>query len=104
VLSAATVLLGSSAYAASTAGCDDKLTMSLHECERIVGSLRHDKAGQMRVFGPDGSEFTAGQAIWMKNQLRLIATACSDRDAEVAARRLAEVRDVLKGHHQPSRD
>jgi hypothetical protein len=70
----------------------------LRECERIVGSLRADKAAQMRVFAPDGSEFTGGQATWMTNQLRLIATACSDGDGEAAARRLAEVQDVLRGH------
>jgi hypothetical protein len=102
VLSGMLLLLGSSAYAAGTVGCDVKLTASLHECERIVGSLRADKAGQMRVFAPDGSEFTAEQATWLKAQLRLIARACSDGDAGAAARRLAEVQDVLKRHHRPS--
>ncbi|MGA2861814.1 MAG: hypothetical protein ABSF31_08630 [Steroidobacteraceae bacterium] len=91
-------LLVSSAYAAGAA-CDDKLTASLHECERIVGSLRPDKAGQMRVFASDGSEFTAGQAQWMKGQLQLIAKACAEGDAADASRHLAEVRELLNEHH-----
>jgi len=100
VLSSMTLLLGLTAYAAGAVGCDDKLTNSLQECQRIVGSLRADKAGQMRVFASDGSEFTAGQAQWMKGQLRLIAKACADGDATDAARRLADVRELLKEHHR----
>src|ERR1039458_6816779 len=65
VLSSVALMLASTAYAAGAAGCDDSLTTSLQECQRIVGSLRADKAGQMRVFASDGSEFTAGQAQWM---------------------------------------
>jgi hypothetical protein len=93
-------LMASSAFAASNAGCDDKLTNSLHECERIVGSLRPDKAGQMQVFASDGSVFTAGQALWMKGQLRMIAKACADGDAVDAARRLAEVQELLNAHRR----
>jgi hypothetical protein len=88
-------LVALSAYAAATAGCDDKLTSSLHECQRIVGSLRPDKAGQMRVFAPDGSEFTAGEAEWMKAQLRLVANACAAGDSVDAAKGLAEVQLLL---------
>ena len=94
------LLLGSSAYAAGAVGCDVKLITSLHECERFVGSLRADKAGQMRVFASDGSEFTAGQAQWMKGQLRLVAKACADGDVADAARRLADVQELLQGHHR----
>jgi hypothetical protein len=96
------LLLESTAYAAGSVGCDAKLITSLHETERLVGSLRADKAGQMRVFAPDGSEFTAGQASWMKEQLQLIASACDDGHADDAARRLAQVLDVLKGRRRPS--
>jgi hypothetical protein len=99
VLSSIALLLGSSAYAAGNVGCDDKLTSALHECQRIVGSLRADKAGQMLVFASDGSEFTAGQAQWMKGQLRLVAKACSNGDAADAARRLADVQRLLDDHH-----
>jgi hypothetical protein len=100
VLSSVALLIGSTAYAEGNVGCDDKLTNALHECQRIVGSLRADKAGQMRVFASDGSEFTAGQAQWMKGQLRLIAKACADGDAADAARRLAEVQKLLNEHHR----
>jgi hypothetical protein len=100
VLSSIALLLGSSAFAAGNVGCDDKLTNSLHECQRIVGSLRADKAGQMRVFASDGSEFTAGQAQWMKGQLRLVAKACTNGDSADAARRLADVQQLLNEHHR----
>jgi hypothetical protein len=100
VLSSMTLMLGLTAYVAGAVGCDDKLTNSLQECRRIVGSLRADKAGQMRVFASDGSEFTAGQAQWMKGQLRLIAKACADGDATDAARLLADVQELLREHHR----
>jgi hypothetical protein len=100
LLAAIALVLGSSAYAAGRAGCDDKLSNALRECQRIVGTLRADKAGQMRVFASDGSEFTAGQAQWMKGQLQLIARACSDGDSADAARRLADVQQLLNEHHR----
>jgi hypothetical protein len=100
VLSSIALLLGSSAYAAGNIGCDDQLTSALRECQRIVGSLRADKAGQMLVFASDGSEFTAGQAQWMQGQLRLVAKACSNGDAADAARRLTDVQQLLNEHHR----
>ena len=84
----------------SSSGCDDKLAASLHECERIVGSLRPDKAGQMRVFASDGSEFTVGQAQWMKGQLRLVAKACAEGAVTNASRHLAQVQQLLSEHHR----
>jgi hypothetical protein len=100
VLAGAAVMLGSTAYAAGTAGCDEKLASALNECQRLVGSLRADKAGQMRVFASDGSEFTAGQAQWMKGQLKLAAKACTDGDVSDAARRLSDVQALLQNHHR----
>jgi len=91
-------LITSSAWGATNAACDDRLTASLHESARIVNSLHPDKAGQARVFASDGSEFTAGQAQWMKGQLQLIAKACADGNAADATRRLAEVRKLLVEH------
>jgi len=85
-----------------TGVCDEKLTASLHECERIVGSLRPDKAGQMRVFASDGSEFTADQATWMKSQLKQVSKACAEGDVEAATRRLAEVQQLITEHHRPA--
>jgi hypothetical protein len=93
-------VMASSAYAANNTTCDSNLTNSLHECERIVGSLRPDKAGQMRVFATDGTVYTAGQAQWMKGQLRLIAQACAGGDSVDAARRLADVQELLNEHHR----
>jgi hypothetical protein len=92
-------LITSGICTASTA-CDEKLSAALHACEQIVGSLRPDKAAQMRVFAPDGSEFTAGQAQWMKAQLNLITKACADGDSVEANRRLTEVQQLLNQHHR----
>jgi hypothetical protein len=75
------------------------------DCVRLVDSLRPDKAGQARVFAADGSEFTAGQALWMRGQLRKVARLCaSDRpeDHEEATRTLMEVRELLQSHHRDS--
>jgi hypothetical protein len=100
VLASMALVLSSTAHAVGIAGCDEKLTNALNECQRLVGSLRADKAGQMRVFASDGSEFTAGQAQWMKGQLRLVAKACADGDVADAARRLADVQELLQEHHR----
>jgi hypothetical protein len=88
----------SSAYAAGNE-CDATVNTSLHQCERIVGSLRPDKAGQMRVFAFDGSEYTAGQAQWMKGQLKLVAEACDHGNSAEASRVLAEVQQLINEHH-----
>ena len=82
--------------------CDDKFLNSLHECERIVGSLRPDKVGQQRVYASDGSEFTGGQAQWMKGQLKRIAEDCAGGNATDAAQRLSEVQELLSKHHRES--
>jgi hypothetical protein len=100
LLAAIALALGSSAWAAGRAACDDKLINALRECQRIVGTLRADKAGQMRVFASDGSEFTTRQAQWMQGQLRMVARACTDGDAADAARRLADVQQLLNEHHR----
>ena len=71
----------------------------------MVDSLRPDKAGQMRVFAVDGSEFTAGQALWMRGQLRKVARLCATgrpEDQEEAARILMEVHELLQTHHHDS--
>jgi hypothetical protein len=94
------LLTCSSAYATQTGSCDGQLATSLQEYQRIVGSMRYDKASQMRVFAPDGSEFTAGQVQWMKGQLQLIAKACANGDTAGAAQRLAEVEQLIKDHHR----
>jgi hypothetical protein len=93
-------LMATSAYAATNAACDENFSASLRDCQRIVGSLHPDKPTQMRVFAADGSEFTAGQATWLKGQLRLIAEACASGHAAEASHRLIEVQKVLSEHHR----
>jgi ATP-dependent protease HslVU (ClpYQ) peptidase subunit len=72
---------------------------------RIVDSLRPDKTGQARVFAADGSEFTAGQVLWMKGQLRKVAALCATGaagDQAEATRLLAQVRELIRSHQRNS--
>jgi hypothetical protein len=103
IYAAAAFLAASAAYADSS--CDAASMQQYRDCVRIVDSLRPDKSGQARVFATDGSEFTAGQALWMQGQLRKVQRLCahgSPADQAQAARLLAEVRDLLKSHQRSS--
>jgi hypothetical protein len=95
---ASTYLLASSAV--THAGCTPGLTEQLVSAERIVDSLRPDKAGQMRVFAVDGSEFTAAEALWMKGQMRIVLRACAQGDEASAASTLRGITDLLNAHHR----
>jgi hypothetical protein len=83
-------------------GCDEAFTRALHDCVRIVDSLRPEKAGQMRVFAADGSEFNAGQAHWMKGRLHAVDVACARGDQAEAVRILAGVQELIKSHRRAS--
>src|SRR5215472_12144727 len=80
--------------APAEAGCETSFTQALKDAEAIVHSLRPDKPGEVRVFATNGSEFTAGQAVWMKSQLREVNTLCARGDEAQAARVLAGVREL----------
>jgi hypothetical protein len=98
-------LIAVAAAHADTSTCDEASMQQYRECVRLVDSLRPDKAGQARVFAADGSEFTAGQALWMKGQLRKVARLCASRnpaDQQEAVRVLAAVRELLKSHQRTS--
>ena len=82
--------------------CETELARELRDCERIVDVLHPEKAGQLRVFAADGSEFTGGQVMWMKGQLRLVERACARGDQADAARLLTEVRDLVEAHRRAS--
>lgn len=91
------------AYAGSP--CDGASGREYRECVRLVDSLRPDKAGQARVFASDGSEFTAGQAQWMRGQLRKVERLCASAapaDQAEAERLLAEVRELVVSRHRAS--
>ena len=94
---ASTCLLAASTLA--HASCSTALTEKLAGAEGIVNSLRPDKPGQIRVFASDGSEFTAGQALWMKGQLRSVAEACAQDKEVSAASSLSGVTDLLNARH-----
>ena len=82
--------------------CETELTRKWRDYERIVDVLRPEKPGQMRVFAADGSEFTAGQVMWMKSQLRQVEHACARGDQADAERLLTEVRDLVEAHRRAS--
>ena len=100
---AAAVLGISSALAAP--GCDPALLQQYRECARVVDTLRPEKSGQARVFASDGSEFTAGQALWMQGQLRKVERLCNLGTAESqaeASATLVAVQDLLRSHQRAS--
>jgi hypothetical protein len=84
----------------SHASCSTAFTAQVASAERTVGSLRPDKPGQIRVFASDGSEFTAGQALWMKGQLRFVQQACAQGDEVSAGSSLHGVTDLLNAHRR----
>ncbi len=86
----------------ASTGCDAALTGQYKQYAHIVEALRSDKPGQMRVFGPDGSEFSAGQARWMQGQLRDVEEECARGDQSAARRRLNAVGQLLKAHARRS--
>ena len=92
---AAEVLAVLASTAAHASGCTQDFSDSLARSARVVNSLRPEKPGALRVFAPDGAQFTGGQALWLKGQLRAIETACAREDAQEAGRRLAEVSELL---------
>jgi hypothetical protein len=53
--------------------------------KRWIDLLRPDRRGLVRVFASDGSECTAGQALWMKGQSRSLLQACAQADETTAA-------------------
>jgi hypothetical protein len=99
MLALATVATSGS-YAANGGACDAQLTLSLQQAQHVVGSLHPDKPSQMRVFAIDGSEFTAGQAQWMKGQLQRVSQACTQGDAAEASARLGTVQSLLSERHR----
>ena len=84
------------------AGCNPALTEQIVSAERVVDSLRPDKAGQMRTYASDGSEYTSGQALWMKGQMRAVTRACAKGDEASATAALRGVQELLNAHHRAS--
>jgi hypothetical protein len=99
-----TVLCSTAAAAYADDACD-KTRQQYRDCVRLVDSLRADKAGQMRVFAADGSEYNGGQVQWMKGQLRRFERLCATgtpADQAEAAKVLAGVEEMLKSHRRSS--
>jgi hypothetical protein len=84
------------------AGCSRELAASFISVERLVDSLRPEKAGVARVFAYDGSEYTGGEALWMKGKLRAILAECNRNDEAHALPDLEEVLSLVRAHHRPS--
>jgi hypothetical protein len=81
------------------AGCSREVAASFVSAERLVDSLRPEKAGVARVFAYDGSVYTAGEALWMKGKLRTVLSECSHNDEAHALPDLEEVLSLLRSHH-----
>ena len=94
------VALGTLAASAASVslGCDAAFSRSLEPQQRLADSLRIDKPGLARVFAADGSEFTAGQALWLKGRLRALHTACARGSQSEAAAARAEVQALVAEH------
>ena len=92
------LLVGGAGCATTANACDAMLTQSLEHTARLVAELRPDKPAQTRVFAPDGSEHTAGEARWMVGELVRAGRACRQGDDAEAARHLQAVRSALRVH------
>ena len=100
IIVVAGTLAAGSAFAAT---CDASIMQEYRECARVVDTLRPEKSGQARVFASDGSEFTAGQALWMRGQLRKVEKLCADGSPAAqtqAANTLAAVQELLRSHQR----
>ena len=90
------MLLLVSMTARANGTCDPATTSELHTLQRLAHSIRVDKPGLPRVYALDGTEFTAGQALWMKGQLREVEAACVRSDRADAAQRLETVQELVR--------
>ena len=99
--------LYAASFAAITAGaaiaradspCDSTMNARVRQTQLLVDSIRVDKPGLARVYASDGSEFTAGQALWMKGQMRQIEEACAAGDPTSAVHRLTAIQNLLTAH------
>ena len=100
---ATTSILATACLLASSlthANCSPTFTERFTSAQRMVGSLRPDKPAQARVSAADGSEYTAGEAPWMKGQLRAAMHACTQGDESGAAATLQKVTDLLNSRRQ----
>jgi hypothetical protein len=78
--------------------CDAATASKLRALERFADSVRVDKPGLARVYAQDGTEFTAGEALWMKGQLRSADTACARGNSAGAGQRLQAVDRLIQAH------
>lgn len=89
------------ASARADGNCDSALSSRLDAFEHLADSIRVDKPGLARVYARDGTEFSAGQALWMKGQLREVSAACTRGDRGDATKRVDAVAQLLQAHtHQ----
>jgi len=78
--------------------CDPATASKLRALERFADFVRVDKPGLARVYAQDGTELTAGEALWMKGQLRSADTACARGDPTGAGQRLEAVERLVQAH------
>jgi hypothetical protein len=88
--------------AAGATECDPGFSATLRASERLVDSLQPAKPGLARVYALDGSEFTAGQALWLKGQMREIRKACAQGHPADAAQRLKSAQELIAARAPPA--
>jgi hypothetical protein len=71
---------------------------SLRAAKYIVASLHPEKPAQARVVAGDLSEYTGGQSLWLRSELRAVDLACTRDEVSDAAKRLQAVQELLRSH------
>lgn len=92
------LLASNAARATTTSACDAPLLDAVNDARAIVLSLRPEKPGQSRVIANDLSEYTGGQSIWMRDELRVVERACLHDEGVEATRHLQAVLELLRSH------
>jgi len=92
-------LLSVGTAARASDSCGPPLTNAYEQARAVIGSLRADKPGQMRVLADDGSVYTSGQAQWLRGQLHDVLIACERGQFEAAKRGLSGIHSALDAKH-----
>lgn len=83
------------------ADCGNSQSARYQQLDSIVHGLRLDKPGQARVYAPDGSEYTGGEVLWMRAQIKKVERLCADgseQDQGRAAAILGELEELVRSH------
>ena len=97
-VSAALRISGGSGRWHAGLACDAATASKLRALERFADAVRVDEPRLARVYAQEGTELTAGEALWMNGQLRTAGTACARSDPAGAGQRLQAVESLIQAH------